>query len=438
MPLKLSMKNIKLLLFFLLPATVWAQETLSLSAAIETALKNNFSVNIATNEQQIAVNENTLGNAGFLPRVDLAAGYSKALNNTKQQYSDGRAVSRDNASVESLTAGGQLGLTLFDGMRMFFTRSRLTASEEASTAALKLQIETTVSDIILAYFNAVKIRQQINVIEETITIYDERIKIADTRFTIGSASKLDLLQAKVDRNARQSELLKQRVLYEEALASLNQLMGKQEFSNYLLQDSITISYVPPESDFINSVLNNNRELRFRKASLDVEKYLVKEFQSLKYPVLDFNLNYNYSRTENEVGLLLLNKIQGPSAGFTFSWNLFNGFNTNRGIKNARLNYNTADLLLSETRSTIVHDTHVALKKFQSDLEILKLEETNWNFARENSDVALEAYRLGTIAGVQLKEAQNSYQEAFSRLVEARYQAKVSETRLMQLNGDLVK
>jgi outer membrane protein len=420
MPLKLSMKNIKLLLFFLLPATVWAQETLSLSAAIETALKNNFSVNIATNEQQIAVNENTLGNAGFLPRVDLAAGYSKALNNTKQQYSDGRAVSRDNASVESLTAGGQLGLTLFDGMRMFFTRSRLTASEEASTAALKLQIETTVSDIILAYFNAVKIRQQINVIEETITIYDERIKIADTRFTIGSASKLDLLQAKVDRNARQSELLKQRVLYEEALASLNQLMGKQEFSN------------------INSVLNNNRELRFRKASLDVEKYLVKEFQSLKYPVLDFNLNYNYSRTENEVGLLLLNKIQGPSAGFTFSWNLFNGFNTNRGIKNARLNYNTADLLLSETRSTIVHDTHVALKKFQSDLEILKLEETNWNFARENSDVALEAYRLGTIAGVQLKEAQNSYQEAFSRLVEARYQAKVSETRLMQLNGDLVK
>ena len=64
--------------------------------------------------------------------------------------------------------------------------------------------------------------------------------------------------------------------------------------------------------------------------------------------------------------------------------------------------------------------------------------SNLVFARENVTIALEAYLLGSISGLQLTEAQNSLEESYSRLIDARYMVKLSETALMKLNGDLMK
>ncbi|MBL0342218.1 MAG: TolC family protein [Bacteroidetes bacterium] len=242
----------------------------------------------------------------------------------------------------------------------------------------------------------------------------------------------------MDRNARVSEILSLREDYNTAMAALNRLMGKNEFSNLILTDSIIINYNPVYDDLRKSTMSNNKELFLDMKNVEINSSVVKEIQSQRLPVLDLNLSYNYSKVKNEVGQSLLNENDGFTRGLTLSWNIFNGFNTGREINNAKLNKLSADLTLADTRSRIDHELYVAFKKFESDKEILALEESNLDFAKENVTVALEAYRLGSISGLQLKEAQNSFETAFSRLVEARYQAKLSETELMRLNGELVK
>ncbi|MBL0342219.1 MAG: TolC family protein [Bacteroidetes bacterium] len=117
------MKNIfaSIILILLLNNSSHPQETLSLSNAIETSLKNNFFLNIVKNDDQVAKNNNTLGNAGFLPTIDIAAAGIRTNNNTQQNFSNGAEIKQNNVVTDNLSAGARLNWTLFDGMKMFAT-----------------------------------------------------------------------------------------------------------------------------------------------------------------------------------------------------------------------------------------------------------------------------------------------------------------------------
>ncbi len=128
------------LCLFIFHSLTFAQENLSLTSAIETTLKNNYFIQISRNSNEISKNNNSLGNAGFLPSLDLNATISNSRNNTKQKYSNGNEVNSNNASTDNINAGARVTWTLFDGLKMFAAKSRLGLTEEASTIQLKIAI----------------------------------------------------------------------------------------------------------------------------------------------------------------------------------------------------------------------------------------------------------------------------------------------------------
>ncbi|HEY8916957.1 MAG TPA: TolC family protein, partial [Chitinophaga sp.] len=67
-----------------------------------------------------------------------------------------------------------------------------------------------------------------------------------------------------------------------------------------------------------------------------------------------------------------------------------------------------------------------------------LEEENIGLARENAMVALERFRQGVSTTLEVKLAQQSLQDAFNRLILARYNTKLAETELLRLKGELLK
>lgn len=434
------MKNLLSALLILLVSApaAQAQQWLTLSRAMEETLKNNFFINIVRNDSSVAANNNTWGNAGALPSLDVSAGISTAVNKTEQRFNNGNEIKQDGASTDNINAAVRLNWTLFDGMRMFAAKSRLAAGQEMAGWQLKAEMENKISELIAAYFNVVRLQQSLRVIEETIQINDERVGIAKARFEVGAASKLDYLQAKVDRDARMSEMLRLRNELQEAVASVNLLSGITEFREFYASDSITLEYQPQLNDIYNTFPSKNAEMQIGKSQIKINDKLISEYRSWRYPWLSANAGYSYSRNENEVGFSLFNSNQGLQAGLTLSWNLFNGLNTGRQIKNAKIQYSSANLLLDAARASISQQIAVAFRKYESDRAIVILEESGLSFARENADISLEAYRLGSISGIQLREAQNSYEMALNRLIDARYQAKLSETSLMKLNGDLIR
>ena len=77
----------------------------------------------------------------------------------------------------------------------------------------------------------------------------------------------------------------------------------------------------------------------------------------------------------------------------------------------------------------------AYNQYQSSKLSLLLEEENIQLARENVRIVLEVYRLNSTTLIQLKEAQKSLQDAYTRLIRARFQTKLAETELLRLKGE---
>jgi outer membrane protein TolC len=111
---------------------------------------------------------------------------------------------------------------------------------------------------------------------------------------------------------------------------------------------------------------------------------------------------------------------------------------NNRIKNSQLQVENASLNYTNSQTQIEQQLLIAFKRFQDDQKILELEEDNLKLVRESVNIALERFRIGSSNTLELQTIQQTFEDALIRLEEARYNAKVSETTLMKLNGNLVK
>jgi len=425
-------------LLFFLKLNLFAQEKLSLQQAIEIGLKNNYSIIISKNDLEISKNNVTLGNAGALPQLNLSLTQNNSVNDTKQKYASGAEVNRTGATSSSLNAAAELSWTIFDGFRMFATYNRLKTLEEMGELNARLTIENTVSDIIAGYFDVIRQKALLTVIDSSMDISSVKLNIAKTKFEIGSSSKVEYLQAQVDMNAETSSYKKQQINIENAKVNLNRLLARDVSLDFEVSDSIKINYAPSYDDLKSKIAKENTAVLLAEQNANIYNYYIKEWRGQRFPRLDLNASYNYAKSNSQANFVLENTTNGLNYGFTVSYNLFNGFNLNRNIKNAKLDYESSKINYASVKSEIDAQVIVAFKNFQNNLELLKLEEQNSLLAKENVDLSLARYRSGITNELLLKEAQQSFNEAQNRLVIARYDTKIAETSLKKLTGELIK
>lgn len=423
---------------FLASDPIFAQDQFTIEEAIQLGIKNNYNILVANNNATIAANDNSLGNAGMLPIVDINASTNFANNATKQEFNTGAAVDKAGVKSNSINSGVYLTWTLFNGLKMFATHQQLSMLESMGKLSSKIQIENTVESIVVAYYNAVKQKQLIKGLNENIKISEERLTIAQKKFEIGSGSKLDVLQAKTDKNAQTSMLYRQKTVLDELKANLNQLMARPAETEFEVGDSIPVSFQLKYDELKGNYQKTNLNLIFAQENISYYKQQLKATKADLFPVVNLNANYLFSRAENQAGLILLNRNLGFNYGLTASWRIFNGFTLNNRIKNAQLQVENASLNYTNSQTQIEQQLLIAFKRFQDDQKILELEEDNLKLVRESVNIALERFRIGSSNTLELQTIQQTFEDALIRLEEARYNAKVSETTLMKLNGNLVK
>jgi outer membrane protein TolC len=121
-----SKKIIIILILCLSIAGAKAQQILTLNEALKIALANNYSIQLAKNDAEIAINSNYAGAAGMLPTVAVTASQDNVVNNTQQKFLNGTENNKDGAKSNQLNAGIELGWTIFDGLKMFATKNKFT------------------------------------------------------------------------------------------------------------------------------------------------------------------------------------------------------------------------------------------------------------------------------------------------------------------------
>ena len=431
------MRIVPIVILSLLPFLSHAQEEMSLQKAVEIALKNNYSITIAKNNNQINQNNNSAGNAGMLPNVSLSGSDNVTIANTSQQLFTGELREKKNARTDNLAAGIALNWTVFDGFGMFIEKKRLTELESQGEAQARLTISGTVADVITTYTAIVQQQRMLTALTEVLSISKERKFIADEKFKIGSGSELELLKAKVDFNTDSVSMIKQKITINQSIAHLGEMLAVDSMGRYRLSEQeILINEGLQIQSLLEKIQRQNPELSIAEKNIAITELRLKEMQAARLPRVSVNTGYTYSRQESQIGLLQSNRNNGLNYGISASFTLFDGLNMNRKVKNTRLELNNAEAQKKDTELRVKTETSRIFQEYQNSLSLIGIEKENIQVAKKNADVSLEKYRLGGISSIELRDAQRNLLDAQNRLFTELYLAKSAETELLRLSGQL--
>jgi outer membrane protein TolC len=431
MSMKKIILNLSIIIFFI-PLT-YSQKVLSSEDAISIALKYNYDILVARNSATTDSVNNTPGNAGMLPDVTISSteSYSTATK-LHQKFSDGSIVSSSNTQSNSLTANIGLSWTLFDGGKMFVTKRKLSEIQELGEIQFRDRVLQTVYDVILAYYDVVRQKQELASINEVITYNLDRVKISQTSFDAGLSPKTNLLQAKIDLNVYQENAINQQSIILAAKRSLNQLLGRNTDVQFEVLDSIPISESLDNRVLSQKIDSSNTSILAYQKQIDVDKLSIKEMNSMLLPKIFFNTGYGLFQSNSPDGNPLVNRTIGPSIGGTVSIPIYQGGNAIRQIKVAKIQLQSDQYNLENVRLKVNQQLQNALTQFENQLNLLKIEKDNAILAKENLEISIQRLRYGQTTSLEVSLAENSFVDSLTRLINFEYNLKVAETKLKQL------
>ena len=440
------MKRLSLLLFILSPVLALSQnKLLTLEEAIATALQNNYDIQLSKNDSAVAALNYSYRTALFLPRLNGIFNSGWTNTDQKQAFADGTQKQLKDIKSNNYNAAIQLNWTLFDGLKMFATRDKAEQLIKLGTLEIKQQVINTVANVIITYYNVVRLKQELKAIEEQISINEERVKLSQYKLDIGVGIKPDVLQSKIDLNAQKAAKLEVETRIVQLKDLLNQAMNlppEAKAYSYIVADTIPLNKGLTIDDIQNNITTTNPALLITQKNIDIAHLTLKERKADRFPVLSFNSAYSYNRNNNKATvnpfLPLYSRTTGRNLGFSAAIPILNGFNVSRQIKQASLDIQYQQLYFTSQLSQLNVAVIIAFRAYEHQIKALLLEEENILLARENLGILLETYKLGAATLLQLKEAQNSLEDAYDRLIAARYNTKLAETELLRLKGDLVK
>jgi outer membrane protein TolC len=123
-------------------------------------------------------------------------------------------------------------------------------------------------------------------------------------------------------------------------------------------------------------------------------------------------------------------------GFSASINVFNGFLQKRNERIARLQIENSTIAIEQQRQVLNSQLTSTYQTYLTNIQLIELESKNETIAKQNLDITLEKYRIGTINTLEYRTAQLNYLNAKVRHSVAQFEAKLSEIALKSLAGNL--
>ena len=427
----------RLLIFFFITGFVLnAQTKMTIENAISIALKNNYDILVAGNEAEIAKANNTLGNAGILPTAEIIGSGSYELNTVNQTLQNGNQNNYNSVSSTSLNGGAQLSWTLFDGGKMFVRKNKLKEIQLLGELQFKDQVQYTMYEIIAAFYNIVKQKQQLISINEVINFNKERVKIAEIGFNSGSLLKSDFLSAKIDLNVLLESAINQQFEINASKKSLNILLAKQPDTEFEVEDSIPLTYHPDKNELMNKLFTSNTEIQSLEKKIDVSRLEIKENKLTYLPTINFTGGYYFSQNNNSQGTYLKNNSSGPQVGGTLAIPLYSAGENQRKISISKIQLTANENDLQLTKLQLAADLENNIKNFENQQKLLEIEKENNQLAKENLNISLQRLRLGQATSLEVRLAQTDYVQSSTRLINFQYNLKISESKLKQLVAEL--
>lgn len=426
------------LLFLFLAQTISAQEVepLDLEKAVQLGLENNLQVKIAVESISLTEYDQKIGVGDFfMPTVDAV--YSRSFSNEDVEQTflndpEPRVIDGAKSNSENFSVAGIYGFR----PESFVVIKRLGQLNEISELDAKVIVENTVAGISTAYYRLVLELQRYQVLERTLELSQARLDIAQAQYELGGAGKRDFLTAEVDYYSDYTLLLAQEQAIKNSRVNLNELMALDPEDQFSVQDTLIIGQELNLLELKENAFLENKELLIFQRQENVAFLQAKELRAQRLPVLNLNGNYVNNTFNSDAGFLVQNQRQGLSLGGNLTLNLFSGLTLNRQIQRANVQQKISDYAVDQYEIQLKSDIQRAYNTYVTNRNLLVVEQKNYAVAKENTEIALERFRLGISSYLEFRDAQVNLLSAENRLITSIYNIKEQEIELMRLSGKI--
>jgi outer membrane protein TolC len=406
-----------------------------LQQAVQIALENNYDIKLSANEVEISKTDVSRGLSAMLPTVTGNFSRSNAIQNLEQTRS-GTTEQREWAKSSNMAYGPVLNWQVFDGFGMFARYEQLKEFQKLGETSLKLTIQNTLTAVITNYYDLVQQQQQIKALKTALDISRLRLKNSKSRYEIGKAAKLEVLAASVDLNTDTTNLLRQRDVYRNTKTRLNELLARTITTDFTVTDTIIIQNDLNLNKLQVVASSQNPAIQSAIINQRIANLSLKQTRSDRYPVISLNSGYNFNKNTSELGFATRSQSNGLNYGVTASVNIFNGFMQKKNERIASIQVMNSTLQLEKINLNITSQLTSFYQTYVTNLELVRLEEQNLAVAKQNLDITLEKFKLGSVAPLEFREAQRNYVDASARFSNAQFEAKLAEISLKQLTGSV--
>jgi outer membrane protein len=427
-------------LFTFIYSSVSAQKLLSLEESIQQGLQNHYSIQISKKREKQALNDNTPGNAGFLPTITGTLNKNYTISGLDQEFFGGLRPPLIQSGVNSNSSNGGLVMawTLYDGKGMFILRDRFKELQNLGAKQTETAIENLISLISSSYYDLIRQNLRVNNFKKGLEISNDRLKLAKDRYEVGQGSKVDYYSAQVDYNEDKALLIAQEQSYLNTKISYNTLLvrnHREEFNVDSKIDLLPKLNLPELKEF---ALKQNPILISALLNKKITDLDTKSIQSLQMPQIDLLAGYNMNQVNNGAGFGVQRGTSDVlNYGLRATINIFDGYNQKRRVQNAKINAEIAQLQVDDLKNALISNLERAFVTYENALNLISLETENYAIAKQNIDIAFDRFKVGIATSYELREVQRNAVSAETRLIETKFAAKSAEIELIRLSGNLL-
>ncbi|WMX13613.1 MULTISPECIES: TolC family protein [unclassified Aureispira] len=416
------------------------QQPIQLDDVVQTAIENNFNIKIAKNNIEVAATNATIGAAGFLPTIDFSGGYTYSNNNSKTTFSGNIPDQNEPAAAShNFNANLNLRYTIFDGLKPVYQLKKSKVDVQLSNTQYQQQIETTIYNVIQAYYNLALLQEDYRIATEKLELTKIQLKRIETQRKYGQGSEVERLNLLTSYNSDSTQLLRLKLNMRQAVRQLNKALGTEEVADDAIVQvdtelDLSLNYeTVKEAALKNNLMVISAQQNIEKANLDYQITKTELF-----PKLNTTITYGYNGSRNDVGIVKTSDAFGPSVNLGLTYTIYGAGAVKRAKIQNRLNIKNQELNLELVQYDIEQSVKDAYSNHENNMALIPLEESNVVISKQSFDRITKAYNLGQASLLDYQRAELNYIQAQKQVITAKYNAKLSEWELRRLAGTIAK
>ncbi|HLW30087.1 MAG TPA: TolC family protein [Brumimicrobium sp.] len=419
----------------LLSSLTIAQEKLGLEQVVNRVLSQNFGIQIAKIDTEIAKNQNNAGAAGYLPTLELQATQDLGLSSARQEFLTGDVNEADNAKNQAFSASAMLNWTFFDGFKMFATDKKLDELERYSEMNLRAAMEMKVYEAVVNYYTLLSLQEMEEVYISAIELSKLRKSFTESQFNSGSANRIQLMQTELDLTADSAAYINNQQSQAQIRATLSKILQLPVTNDIIVEGDLNTLEEKKEWNVIaEQFMEQNTSIMQAKSNIAISELTTKEAKSRFYPQLSLYAAYDYGTSKNEVGFLASNRSFGPSIGITAKWSILNHLSRATELRNSRLGEERSQLSYQNDSINALADLRNYYEVMEFAEEKLLFEQRNISQTQSIAEIAETALLAGSITPLELREIQYSAIQAEGRLLQAQIEYQTARLNISLLSG----